>query len=234
MLIRAVLFDAVGTLIHADPAVATVYAGAARRVGADLSEDEIVARFRRAFDRQDSADRLLHAQRTDPERERQRWREIVDEVFRDAVPCAADRETLFVELWTHFAKPESWRAFDDVELCWRSLVERGFVVAIASNFDDRLEQIARGIVPLRHAARLFMSARIGFRKPAGDFFQAVERELGLDPAALVSVGDDPENDYRGAKAAGWHAILLDRAGGIRSQAPPDVLITSLAELPDRL
>jgi putative hydrolase of the HAD superfamily len=233
MPVQAVLFDAVGTLIYADPPVATAYANAGRLLGADLREDEILARFRRAFDRQGSADRMLHGQRTGPERERQRWREIVDEVFRDAVPRAADRETIFAELWQHFAKPESWRVYDDVERCWQSLVEREFIVAIASNFDDRLEEIARRIAPLDQTARLFISARIGFRKPACEFFQAVDRELGIEPAALLSVGDDQENDYLGAKAAGWQSILLDRAGGRPSQAAPDVIL-SLADLADRI
>ncbi|HEV3417267.1 MAG TPA: HAD-IA family hydrolase [Pirellulales bacterium] len=234
MTVQAVLFDAVGTLIYADPPAAAAYASAARRFGANLSEDEILARFRRAFDGQNSADRMLHGQRTGPERERQRWREIVDEVFRDAVPRAADRETVFVELWRHFSMPKSWRVYDDVERCWESLAERGLFVTIASNFDDRLEEIARRTAPLHQAARLFVSARIGFRKPACEFFQFIERELDVEPAALLSVGDDPENDYLGAKAAGWQAILLDRAGGGRhSRGTPDV-IPSLADLADRI
>jgi putative hydrolase of the HAD superfamily len=229
---QAVVFDAVGTLIHADPPVAAVYAAAARRFRAEVGEEAIRARFREAFARQETADRLVHGQRTGPDRERNRWREIVGEVFREAMPSADDREAIFAELWNHFARPESWRVYDDVEPCWRALAARGLRIAIASNFDDRLEPIARHIKPLDRAVRLFISARIGFRKPAGEFFRFIERELDAEPAALLSVGDDLENDCQGAKAAGWQAISLDRRG-VREPTPRET-IGSLAELAERI
>lgn len=47
--IRAVLFDAVGTLFHSDPPITRVYAEAGRRWGAGLDEAEVAARFAPAF-----------------------------------------------------------------------------------------------------------------------------------------------------------------------------------------
>jgi len=47
--IRWVLFDAVGTLIEADPPVAEVYLAAARQFGSLLSVDEIQHRFAAAL-----------------------------------------------------------------------------------------------------------------------------------------------------------------------------------------
>src|SRR6266567_1675738 len=102
--IRAVVFDAVGTLIHPDPPVSVGYAEVARRFGIHLGDAEIGDRFREAFARQENYDRLRN-HLTSPEREIERWREIVTDVFCEAVPSAETRERIFAELWRHFAQP---------------------------------------------------------------------------------------------------------------------------------
>jgi putative hydrolase of the HAD superfamily len=224
----AVLFDAVGTLIYSDPPVAAVYASAGRRIGVQIGEEEIRSRFRAAFAWQETADRQLYGLTTSPQRERIRWGQIVTDVFADADLAPRQRDELFESLWHHFAQPESWRLYDDVGPCWQSLESRGLTIAIASNFDDRLEQIAQQIPPLDRAKRLFNSARIGHRKPAAEFFRFIERELEIPPAELLSVGDNAENDYEGALAAGWQSILLDRDRRRDSGAPGT--IASLAEM----
>ena len=105
-------------------------------------------------------------------------------------------------------------------------------IAIASNFDDRLEQIVEHLSPLNRTARLYISARIGYRKPSTEFFRAIEGDLGRPPAELLSVGDDLDNDYRGAEAAGSSAILIDRCGACRS--PAVRTIASLTELAEHI
>ena len=49
--VRAVFFDAVGTLIHPQPSAAAVYAAVGRRFGTRRTEEEIAARFPTAFAR---------------------------------------------------------------------------------------------------------------------------------------------------------------------------------------
>jgi putative hydrolase of the HAD superfamily len=51
--IRAIYFDAVGTLVHPEPAVAVVYADAARRFGSHYRADDLATRFQRAFQAQE-------------------------------------------------------------------------------------------------------------------------------------------------------------------------------------
>jgi FMN phosphatase YigB (HAD superfamily) len=53
---RAVLFDAVGTLLRPHPPVVDVYQAAGRRFGCDLAREEVAARFRQAFARQEEID----------------------------------------------------------------------------------------------------------------------------------------------------------------------------------
>jgi putative hydrolase of the HAD superfamily len=217
-----VLFDAVGTLIAPHPSVAEVYQAAGRRFGSRLEIDQVRSRFREAFGRQEQLDAA--DARTSEERERRRWQTIVAEVFCDV----GDARKLFESLWDHFAQAAHWKWFDDVPRVVQRLRDCGVRWGVASNFDARLATIINGLSPLSSCEHLFVSSRLGCRKPSVAFFQAIERSLGLPPEQLLLVGDDLENDYHGARAAGWQAVLLDRDAA----APADVehRITSLAEL----
>lgn len=206
--IRAVLFDAVGTLIVPDPPVLDAYLAAGRRHGSRLARRQVADGFKRAYARQERLDRVRGNGRTDESGEQRRWRKIVAEVFPDVVG-----ESLFADLWRHFSRPEHWRLVEDAAAGWQALAEGGLVVGVASNFDARLRTILDGL-PLAPAAgeHVFISSEIGFRKPRREFFGAIERRLGLAPGELLLVGDDPANDFHGARRCGWEAVLVGRGG----------------------
>lgn len=224
--VAAVLFDAVGTLIEPDPPVAVAYASAGRRFGSSRSIEEILPRFRAAFHRQERRDQAELARQTDEAREWRRWQAIVAEVFDDV----AESEPLFAALWDHFAQPASWRLCPGAAECWEKLTERGLTLGIASNFDGRLETICRGLAPLDACRHLFISSRLGVRKPHPAFFAAIASELQIAPERLLLAGDDLENDYLAAQAAGWRTILIDP----QDRYEVERRIGSLAELPQRL
>lgn len=206
---RAVVFDAVGTLIYPCPAVGEAYQRAALAQGIDVPVAEVARRFREAFAAEEARDRSLGGDRTSQERELARWRTIVGSVF----PEAGDPTGLFESLWSHFARPANWRLFDDVAPAWSALAGRGLRLAIASNFDERLEAIAAGLPPLDGAEGLFVSSRLGRRKPAREFFSQIAASLDLPPGEIVMLGDSPAGDVDAALAAGWQAVLVDRDGG---------------------
>ena len=204
--LKAIVFDAVGTLIFADPPVAEVYHLAGWQHGSLLDRDEITRRFRAALAASESGDGLSR-QATSESLERERWRKIVAAVFDD-VPDAGG--LLFDHLWRHFAQPEHWRLYDDAAAVLEELAAGGMRLAIASNFDRRLLAISHGHAPLRRCERCFISSEVGHPKPDRRFFAAIESQLGLTPAQLLLVGDDWTNDILGARAAGWQAIWLER------------------------
>lgn len=225
--IRAVLFDAVGTLLYPDPPVAEVYHAVGRRFGSRLTVEQIAARFAAAFaEAGHCSGKVDLGHQTNQETECRRWQIIVAAVFHE-LPNATG--ALFESLWDHFAQPRHWRLFDDAASVWRRLERDGFVVGIASNFDDRLACVCRGLSPLDHCERVFWSARIGHAKPSREFFACIQRDLNLAPSEILLVGDDYANDYLGATAAGWKAVLLDRDG--KHQGESTNTIRSLAELP---
>jgi putative hydrolase of the HAD superfamily len=206
--IRAVVFDVVHTLVEPSPSVAMAYHEAGLRHGLDLDPAVIQPRFRAAWRRQEARDAAASPPfATSRSREADRWRQIVADVFDDAPAC----EAIFADLWEHFARPTAWRAVPagrDLALAAR---RAGLPVALASNFDERLQAIAATVEPLTLADHVFASSELGWRKPAAEFFRVVERRLGLRPAELLLVGDDPDLDIAAARRAGWHARSIPAA-----------------------
>lgn len=232
---QLILFDAVGTLLRPEPSVAEAYAAAAARYGIKVPVDEVQRRFQAAFARQEQVDYQLPTGRTDAARERQRWREIVAEVFPEAASSdGAQRgsaDDLFDDLWGHFADAKNWRLYDDAREVLSLLMEQGQAVGIASNFDQRLLPLCRQVSPLERCRYVFASAELGWRKPHAEFFAAIERQVRLSGQQIMLVGDDLENDYLAARAAGWRAVLVNRCG---KHASIDNRVSDLRLLHERI
>lgn len=202
-----VVFDVVGTLVEPAPSVAVAYARAAARHGVEAFPDDLRRRFAAAWRRQEEIDAAATPPfATSRTRERDRWRGIVHDVF-DAAP-AERRERIFLDLWGHFAVPESWRPLDAGTRLVRAALDAGCGVALASNFDERLVPLAACLEPLSLAGWVFTSSDVGWRKPAPQFFRAIERRLGRGPDELLLVGDDPLLDVAAATAAGWRSFAV--------------------------
>jgi putative hydrolase of the HAD superfamily len=207
--VRAVFFDAVGTLIHPAVPAPRKYADAAARAGLTLTEGEVRARFVAVFRDEEKRDREA-SWVTSEEREVARWRHVVARTLAGA----ADPDALFRELYDHYAEPEAWAVDPVATRVFAELRGRGLVLGLASNYDRRLEAVVDGHAELRGLLpNVVISSRVGHRKPGGAFFAAVLGTVnGLSPDEIAFVGDDVENDYAGATAAGMLAILLDPQG----------------------
>lgn len=222
--IAAVVFDAVGTLIDPAPSVAVAYAEAALRQGVRLELEVVRSRFGQAF-RRDEIDESRGPMSTDEGVEYRRWRRIVGAVM----PEVADLDQAFDELWEHFARPSSWRCFDDVPEALDGLRRAGVAVRVGSNFDGRLRGVLRGLPSLGDLAETaIVSSAVGFRKPHPAFYRAACESLGLPPSQILFVGDDPANDVDGPRSSGLKSLLLDRP---RRHALSSSGMTDLASLP---
>ncbi|HZZ78736.1 MAG TPA: HAD-IA family hydrolase, partial [Gemmataceae bacterium] len=204
IMIQAIVFDAVGTLIHVQPSVATIYAEVGARFGSRLDADSVQRRFHAAFARQDRLDEEA-AWRTSEERERARWRTIVGEVLDDVI----DIDGCFDALYGAFAQATCWSCEADAAELLPQLHQRGLRLAMASNFDARLPGVIAHMPALAGLDPIVVSSTVGWRKPAPQFFRAVAESLALPPEAILFVGDDHGNDFVGASEAGMRALLFD-------------------------
>jgi len=220
--VRAVVFDAVGTLLHPDPPAAAVYEAVGRRLGSRLDAAEIAARFVAAFRQEEGVDRA-RGLRTSEAREEQRWRLIVARVLDDV----SDPEACFRELFGHFSRPAAWACAPDAAAVLEALAGRALVLGMASNYDGRLRRVVAGLPALEPIRHLVISSEVGWRKPAPQFFAALGRAVGLPAEELVYVGDDRLHDYDAARAAGLRAVLFDPNG---QETSPVRRVSRLAEL----
>jgi putative hydrolase of the HAD superfamily len=205
---RAVFFDAVGTLLFPDPPAPTIYAETARHFGLDLSATDVRARFVTAFRREETADRAA-GWATSEGREHERWHRIVTATL-DGVP---DPNACFRHLFDHFSQPQSWRVNPEAESVLTTLQLQGMILGMGTNYDARIWPVLDGFAALNPLHdRVFVSAAVGYRKPAAEFFQVMIRSGGYSPGEVLYVGDDLGNDYGGARAAGLSAVLYDPSG----------------------
>jgi putative hydrolase of the HAD superfamily len=205
--IQAVVFDAVGTVIHPQPPAPIVYAEAGLRFGSRRNANEILPRFIAAFGREEAIDHA-NGLRTSEVREMDRWRHIVAEVLDD-IP---DQDGCFRELFEHFSRPDAWRCDADAAATMESLARRGYALGMASNYDRRLRSVVAGLPALAPLQCLIISSEVGWRKPARQFFLALSQALNLPAQSILYVGDDLANDYEGARATGLRSVLFDPKG----------------------
>lgn len=201
---KAVVFDAVGTLIDPDPPPAEVYSSVAGRHGCSLPLNVIRSRFRAAFQREEQVDAAA-GWTVNEERERRRWRSIVGSTFEEHPAI----EAIFAELFEHFARPAAWRLMEDAGEVLRELAGRGLQLGLASNFDRRLHRIADAFPGMKQISIRIISSEVGWRKPARQFFEAVIGSIKCEPTEIVFVGDRRDLDYDASRAVGLHAILFN-------------------------
>ena len=227
MTIKAVFFDAAGTLIKPARSVGESYAAIAAKHGKEVSSTNITERFRTCFD---AAPRLAFPGATEDTvaaLERDWWKSLVAQVFEPWSPFVRFEE-YFAELFAYFASPNAWTLYPEVLETLTSLNERGLILDVISNFDSRLVRILDGLGAGAQFENIFVSSRVGYAKPDGRIFNAALSCHGLAPAQSLHVGDSEINDLSGANQAGLKGILVER--GKTSAAPASDRINSLRSI----
>lgn len=232
---KVVFFDVAGTLIRVRDGVGAQYARVAARFDVTADPATLAREFPRAFRAAPPmAFPGVPAHRV-PERERDVWRGIVREVFAGAgalpqfAPGAFD--AYFDAVYRHFEAATVWEVFPDVEPTLEALRARGCTLGIVSNFDSRVVRILEGLGLAAWFASVTLSSAVGATKPDPAIFAEALARHGVGSAQALHVGDAPEEDAAGARAAGLRAVLIDR-GGRHADRPDVVRVTSLTALPD--
>ncbi len=203
--IRWITFDAVGTLIDPRPSVGHVYAAVMARHGIVAEAAALQTSFVEVFRRLTRIPRDC----VDENSEYAFWKALVLEVIAHWVR-GEDAERVFEDAYTAFADPANWYAINGGPRLLESLHKRGYRLALLSNADARI----RGIIEAHglgiHMEQMLLSSELGHEKPDIRLFRKVEEQLGATPEEILHIGDSERNDGQGPRAAGWHAIVIDR------------------------
>lgn len=202
--LRAVLVDAVGTVVFPREPVGATYARLAGGGDPEALQQAFRAQLRgrppMAF-----PDRPADAVRA---AERAWWQALVADVF--ATAGVALPAGTFDRLWAHYATADAWRAAPGAHALLRGLRQRGLRTGMVSNFDHRLPAILAGLDLARLLDVVVVPADVGAAKPDARIFLAALARLGVAPAAALYVGDDADDDIAGATAAGLRALDVTR------------------------
>ncbi|MCZ6781684.1 MAG: HAD-IA family hydrolase [Proteobacteria bacterium] len=221
MTIRAVLFDAAGTLIELAESVGETYARIAERFGVALPASRLDDAFRRVWA---SAPPMVFpdaAPEAVPALERGWWREVVRSTFRaaDSTVRFDDFDAFFAALYDVYSGAPAWRPRPGARQALGALRAAGLAVGVVSNFDHRLDKILEAMGMTELLDFVGTPSRCGSRKPERVPFAAALDALGVPAASAVFVGDDPAMDLAAARAAGLSALDVHQ-------------LDSLCELPD--
>lgn len=123
-----------------------------------------------------------------------------------------------------------FHAYPEVPETLARLREEGFALVVASNWDVSLHDVLERTGLDVRLDGVVTSAEVGVAKPDARLFAAALSVAGVGADEALHVGDSVEEDVEGALRAGLDAAWLDREGD--SAAPPGVRrIASLDELP---
>jgi putative hydrolase of the HAD superfamily len=229
MAIKAIFFDAAGTLIQTVRPVGETYRAVAARYGMTRSAAEISERFRTCFHAAPPLAFPGLSLREIQLRERDWWKRLVQCVF-DPWGSFERFEDFFTELFAYFAQSEAWALYPEVVETLSALEGRRLSLAVVSNFDSRLRGILKGLGVDRCFTEIMVSSHVGYAKPAREIFRAALERYGCAPESVVHVGDSEENDLRGAVNAGLKGVLVDRKGVESHAQEPLLRIRSLSDL----
>lgn len=211
MAIRAVFFDAAGTLIRPVRRVGESYAEFAAKYGIDVSPSQLSERFRVCFGASSPLAFPGAPAAAIDALERDWWQRLVRRILEPWDPI--DRfDDYFAALFDYFARPESWQLYPEVLETLSTLKAHGLVLGVISNFDSRLVKILAGLGAGPWFQEIHISSRAGYAKPDRRIFAAALARHGVKAQDAAHVGDSEENDLRGALDAGLRGILVDRSG----------------------
>jgi putative hydrolase of the HAD superfamily len=219
---RAVLLDALGTLVQLEPPWPLLQRTLVLRHGIEVTEEQAKEAMLAEF----AYYRAHHREGTN-ERSLAELRRRCAGVLRERLPNVG---RLSLDALTE-ALLDSLRfiPFRDAAPALGALRAAELPVAVVSNWDCSLRAVLADVGLAAALDAVVVSAEVGAEKPDTAIFQAALKQLRREPEQALFVGDSPETDIAGARAAGIRAVLLDRrAGGV---AGDHERIFSLSELP---
>jgi putative hydrolase of the HAD superfamily len=195
-MVRAVFLDALGTLVELEPP----WLSLRDRVPAEVSDERLVAALR--------AEMAYYREHAHEGRDESSLAELRER-------CAAIvSERLGMEITVdELVEAIRFSAYPDAVPALQGLRDRGLSLVAVSNWDCSLARVLERCGLEGVLDGTVTSAEAGARKPDPAIFAVALELAGCAPDQALHVGDTPEEDVAGARAAGIRPLLIDRDGG---------------------
>ena len=124
--------------------------------GLNHGKDILEEAFRRSWKKAQKAPRVS----IDEASEIKWWKDVVMETLSD-LDKPKNFESLFNDLWNTFADARHWKLYDNAQDVLAQLKDRGYRVAVLSNWDNRLRGILDGVKILDLFVQVVISTEVG-------------------------------------------------------------------------
>ena len=209
---KALLLDAMGTLIGLRQSVGTLYSAAAADYGLELEAESLDRAFAQAYSQ---APPLAFPGVTPAhleQAERSWWQQRIDATFK-AVGVKHLPIGLAGELFDRFAQPEPWAVYAEVPDALERWRQSGLALMVVSNFDRRLHGLLERL-GLRDAVDgVLVSSEAGAAKPDPALLEAALSQVPCSAEHALLIGDSGA-DEQAAAAAGMRCLRLQRPSGL--------------------
>jgi putative hydrolase of the HAD superfamily len=222
---RAILLDALGTLLELEPPLPLLQAQMRERHGIEVSDSDgwralraEMGHYRANCVRAADAESLLEL------------RLECAGIIASELGGAA-KELGAQELLPTLLESLRFQPFPEVAPTLARWREDGLRLVVASNWDVSLHEVLERTGLRELLDGVVTSAQVGAAKPSGELFAAALELAGASAAEAIHVGDSLEEDIAGARAAGIDAVWVRRERHRDVEVPPGVVaIASLDSL----
>jgi putative hydrolase of the HAD superfamily len=228
---KLVTFDCANTLVRVDWQPAVLAVKSASRAGLKFDRQVAAEVYDRKLRTQWPEFMRLNLQRNEAVLA-EFWHRLTVEWMRE-LGMPEDRASDVVKVANDLLFGEGSQVFtlyDDVLPCLDRLRTAGFRMAIVSNWDNSLHRTLAMFGLNEYFEVVLASLEEGVEKPDPRLFLIALARTDVAPQDALHIGDNPVDDWLGAKNAGIKALVIDREADSRS----DLRITSLLQLAEEL
>lgn len=155
------------------------------------------------------------------------WFDIFIRSLLENLDCPKPWNGIRDGLFRLFDDTSTFIPYPDARPCTEEILALGLKTAVVSNWGYRLSGLLEKLSLNHGFETIIASADVEKEKPDPEIFEIALAKTASKPEQTIHIGDSLDQDVVGARAAGLHAVLLDRK---RQHPDREDRICSLSDL----
>jgi putative hydrolase of the HAD superfamily len=204
---KAVFFDWMNTLTHAEPDRHEQVCQAAQELGIELSPRKVIRGIYAAASQLPAGAPYKWRESEDPD-VFIRFQQIV--LAEAGVKLPRDTVLEILKRVNQIARKETYVLYDDVLPTLKTLNKRGLILGLITSLTRDMNLICSNLGLAPYLDFVVTAKEAGANKPAPPIFLAALERAGVGASEAVYVGDQYDTDVVGARGVGIEPILIDR------------------------